>query len=1232
LQATLLGLGIAIILALVAALVGPHFIEWSEYRGVFESSISRLVGMPVRVNGRIDVRILPAPSLVLRDVETAGTDGRPGFKARSVAVELELGPLLRGQWHAAELRLVRPELTLALTESGRLSFAELAPRLDPDTLSIERFALEDGQATLRDAASASAVVLDKIWFNGDLRSLAGPVKGEGGFVLDDERYGYRVSLGRAGSEGARLRLNLDPSERPVAIEADGILRLERGVPRYEGSLGLGRPSGVFLARGRAMAGEPWRLSAKLKLTPTDALVDQIDVQYGPGERGIKLAGTAQVRLGKDARVDAVVSARQLDLDRATVLPEGARRLPFAVLRGFAESFEGVLGAPIPIRLGVGIDTVTLGGANLQNLRGDFSSDGGSWNLETIEFRAPGPTQVRASGRLALAGGGATFRGPAALDSSDPKALLAWLEGRSEVPQGLSGVMRASGELTLGADRIAVERLEGEIDRKAVAGRLAYAWATDARPARLEGQLTAAELDIDQAIGAARAALAGTTLDAPGEAALAVDIGVATIGGVAAKSAKVKLSFDQNGLVLERVAVADLGGAALDLNGRIEQLLTAPRGTLTLDLDASRLDGVIAVVAQYAPQAVDTLRALGPRLAPARLSALLNVERVDGGGSRADVTLTGKAGAARINLTGDATGDPAQIAAAETNINGRIYADDGAGLAALFGLDRVVAVEKRPASLSVTASGRAGGLRVDGRLTAARLEGSANGTLRLAGDDAGSGELDLKFAAADAIALRRGPERATPVTVRTRLAFRQGQLTFDRLSAVVAGAGIRGRLAVGLGQPLRIDGRLEADTLDLAGVTAAAAGFPAGGQGGAGGWPSEPFGSGAFGALAGQITFQAQQATLSPTLSAQDVRGIVTLEGDELTLEDVEGRFSGGRLTGQLQLRSSPLGLALRTRLALADIDAATLFQTAVRSPLTGRLALQAELEGSGLSPATLVGSLRGAGTLSLEATQIAGLAPTAFDTVIRAIDRGGIAIDVAKVRDLMDTALASGRLIVPRVDGAFSVSGGQARWGTVVGRGEGADLAIGGIVDLADWALDARLTLSATAVAATEPAGGRPEVFLALKGPIGSPSRTLDVAAFSGWLTLRAVERQSKRLELLESERQEATVEPSPAATSTVPGSEPGAKPAPPTAGPETRTEPARPRAPPVAPKRATTPAEPAPPLPPPIEIRPQAAPRVPAGDLPKPRENSVARPPTELPPPPPPRRSLLEQLFGSQR
>ena len=50
-QTTLLGLAIAIILALVTALVGSLFIDWNKYRGEFKARASQMTGLQLRVAG-----------------------------------------------------------------------------------------------------------------------------------------------------------------------------------------------------------------------------------------------------------------------------------------------------------------------------------------------------------------------------------------------------------------------------------------------------------------------------------------------------------------------------------------------------------------------------------------------------------------------------------------------------------------------------------------------------------------------------------------------------------------------------------------------------------------------------------------------------------------------------------------------------------------------------------------------------------------------------------------------------------------------------------------------------------------------------------------------------------------------------------------------------------------------------------------------------------------------------
>ena len=120
-QATLLGVGIAIILALVTALVGPHFVDWAQYRPQLEVQASRVLGAPVHIAGPLEVRILPTPSFSAAKVEIGPGGGQDApVKVRDLSIELALGPLLHGVWQAADVRVGGLEIGFRLDQSGRL--------------------------------------------------------------------------------------------------------------------------------------------------------------------------------------------------------------------------------------------------------------------------------------------------------------------------------------------------------------------------------------------------------------------------------------------------------------------------------------------------------------------------------------------------------------------------------------------------------------------------------------------------------------------------------------------------------------------------------------------------------------------------------------------------------------------------------------------------------------------------------------------------------------------------------------------------------------------------------------------------------------------------------------------------------------------------------------------------------------------------------------------------------
>jgi large subunit ribosomal protein L24 len=1167
-QTTLLGLAVAIILALVAALIGPLVIDWGHFRPLIEAESSRLLGTPIRVAGAIEGALLPNPSLTLHDIEIGPAGDSNRLNARTLSVEFSLGPLMRGEWHIADMHLVGPEFNIGFDSAGHLTKPKLAVGFDADAVSIDHLNIEDGHAVLRDVRNGSRQVLEKLWFNGEVRSLAGPFKGDGAFVAGGELYPYRVSAGRAGDDGAmKLRLNIDPIDRPLALEAEGTLALDRGEPRFEGSFTMSRPAGLALASGGTLAGDPWRLGAKVKATSAAMLLEQMEFQYGPEERAIKLNGTAELKFGGKPRFDGVLSARDADFDRAFASPEVTQRRPLAALKVLSEAMSGAWRPSIPARLGIGIDTLTLGGATVQTLRGDLTTDGDVWNLEGFELRAPGATQVKLSGRLDVAAKGLGFVGPVDVDSANPSLLVSWLEGSTEPPANRMKPLRARGEITLGGDTIAIDRLKAEFDRKTIEGRLSYAWAAGDTPARLNAELKAPELDIDALVAFANAARDGTAFEMPRDITLGVDVGRATIAGIEARQVSARLRRDSQGLQVDRLAVADLGGTAFEASGQIDTSLPSPRGKINLSVDARTLGGVIAVVNKVAPDSADAFRRMAERLPATKANATLSL---DGVGTRttAKLTVDGRSGPVRLSLAGEATRDSADVVAhdlraftmADMHLEGKLDAEDGGALVAVLGLDKVIAVDKRPGQLNVTLNGPLGGeLELTGRVAAGGLDATAKGNLKF-GERGPTGDVRLTLASADLRPLRHGASmEPLPAALTGNLTATRGTVALDDFAGTVAGVGLRGHLGFAFADTTRIEGRIEADSLDAAAMIATAIGVPAQPAGAA--WSVEPFGPGFFDTIDGRVEFAAGRATINPTLVVRQAKGVAKFGRTQIALTDFEGNLADGRLFGQLTFNRSATGVSAAGHLGLAAADAAALLRGNPQPPVTGRFGLQMDLEAEGRSAAALIGSLTGLGAVSLEGAQLAGLDPKAFELAERAVDRG-LVLEPAKIADVVGPALDAGGLSVASLEGVVTVTAGQLRLTNAVTRADGADLTMTGNIDLAEGLLNARLTLMGPAGAATS-ALERPAILVTLKGPASAPKRTLDLSTLTAWLTLHSVEQQSKRLEAIEAAR--------------------------PALG-ETPAAPAKHTALPLGPDAAQAPAAPtAPPLPAPIDIRPAA-------------------------------------------
>ena len=1230
-QTTLLGLAIAFIIALVAALIGPYFIDWNQFRPQFEAEATRIIGAPVRVGGKLDARLLPAPSLQLRSVVVGGPNDLGKVHADKLDVEFSLSSLMRGEWRATELTVNGMSLDLGLDSRGRIDLPALTGASSLGSLAIDRLNLT-GRIALHDAASHSTLELSDITFSGDVRSLAaGAIRGDGNFVLSGTYYPFRVSSGQGpDGNGTRIHLNIDPGQRPFAADIEGVLNFDARAPRFEGAVMLA----VTASPKRKGGGPPWRIAAKVKTDYSAARLDQIELSYGAEERALKLAGNGDIRFGAAPLLRAALSARQLDADRF-VAKENSKDNSTEALHAWPALralISGIPLTPIPAQIELASEQVMLGGRPLQDIAAELHGDAKSWSVRKLEFQAPGTTQVSLSEPHATDAVPGQFKAALSVESSDPDALMTWLQGRGDIVHRGQKPLRLRSDITIAPNGFILDALKADIDGGDIEGRIAVSHREPNKGSKVDAQLKSERLDLDAATALVRS-LAGPQGEWPDEASLSLDVGRAISAGQELRPLLAKIGYGPKTFSLDQLRIGEPDSARVDGSGSFDRVNAT--GRLALDSSAGSLDRLTGLIAPFAPTLAARLNATGSGPGPAQLKLALNLDKSAGRADRAyaraviDIEAPLLKGVTTIYARPPVAAirgiDLSALGRSDVAIESKLSSVRGQALLALLGLDRVVAAGEGPAQFEGTAAGAWGAsLRLKAKITGAGLDAAAEGTAEPWARDA-KASLGLKVRSADLgplLDLKPTDTLAHNIGLSSHVSLAGDKLTFGDLDSTIAGSRLRGRVAVTLGDEKRIEGEIGLDQLALAPAFALAIGA-------AGHDTAEPLGLGLVKGWRGKIVFQALRGLLPGGGVLQPVGGVVKSNGQTLTFDAVKGKIGGGKVNANIDARRSADGIGLNASVDFSGVDGTALRYRGLAMP-AGRASIQMTLASHGRSASALTGALSGAGTVTLESAKIAGLDPRAFDAAVRASDSRQVKDD-ARLKQIVEPALSAGALSVASAQIPFSVRDGRIWVGATTLDARGVRAIVSGGYDIPADQVDIRATLDLTTAGS---ASGRPEIQLFATGTPDELHRTVDVAALSSWLALRAIDHETRRLDAIERGEPPPPMPapvslppledtPSPAQGATPPGEPPTQVPLP---GRDPRRGPAKPKAsaprPPVtAPVAHAPPApkRPAPvasrqqiaPLPPPIEVRP-----APGAAKPRPKPPLSLTPQVANPPP----------------
>ena len=1104
----LIGLAVALVSVLAAALIVPGFIDWNRYKPEIASASRDITGREVTIDGSISFAVLPAPALSVDQVRLANLPGANSvdmLSLKSLEIRVAFLPLLRGEVQVERIVLVEPEIELEILADGQRNwdFAEAEPVvLESDDAAVgasavglanvrlDSFVIEGGRITYRDSAAGQVETIDDLNASVTAQSLRGPIDADGDFEYRGLPLAFRLSVGQM-AEGRPLPVNLALRLADSGADASfsGTLKTYRPEQQLSGRfslsgndlaalmadlsrLGDGTPAADRIA---ALA-KPFKVEAAVAVSQDEVSIDEVELQLGPDGAQLNATGSATATRAEPAEIDIKLAVTRVDLD--ALLAEAAgpangnqnagggagvgNQTPAAAPNG--DEFSLPLGLTAKVDLSVG--ALTYNEAAVRQIRIAAELVDGALALTWATAQLPGSSDISVNGTLTAVEGRPRFEGKVKAASSNLRVLLPWLGvDDSAVPPGRLTKIVLSGNLAATDKVVQVYGLDMALDTARVTGGLAY--ALRARPS-FSIDLSVDRFNVDAYVPASPPADSGDEGQEGGlQGAIAwlkslpeiegfdtnfkVHVGRLTYNSTGMDDVDLDASLVGGVLTVRNFSAADIAGTSFALNGTGTNFSSSPAIKADLNLESDNLAVLERLLDFELP------------VAAASLGAAKVVATIEGGledqlAVDADITLGG--------TTARAAGRVSELGASpRLNFTIDAASDGLATVIRQFDLDLASPRpgSDRPVALKGTINGTSGSLDVNVALDV------AGGRLTVAGNIAPTAvapkyDLTIGVDHASLVACVRAlgydyePASNRLGALRIGAHVQRGPegLAISNLSGNIGPTSIEGEVNIRLsGAKPKLTAKLEIGELATdffleKKTTGARQARAAGDAAAQYRWSRKPMNLDYLGELDADIEISARRIAYGayefvvPRLSVQLADG--TLEISQLT-----GKLFGGDVDIRAELRSGDKpSLTLAIELRNGSVEKA-LRATADLGFATGTFDMTGNFSAAGVNQFAMVSALRGEARV------------TARDGIVKGIDLETLNEGLGEITDkwgvlrLIGNSLEGGETAYRTLSTRLVVRNGVARAEDTVFDIDGADASLSAVIDLPKWWIDAKV-------------------------------------------------------------------------------------------------------------------------------------------------------------------------------
>ena len=546
--------------------MAPSLIDWTEYRSSFATRLGAATGRPVSIDGNVDFVILPRPALNANAVRIAGDIADDFVAVERLSARLDFLPLLRGDFEFRELVLSRPEARVTRNSDGKIDFLDFDLFMQPSQpgaatsvraasfdLNVERILIDDGAMTFQDIANGATVTASGI----DLAILTRPatISISGDVTLGDVPVNIDATVGRSGGTRA-LSIAAKVLEAEATARFSGTLTPQAESWNLRGDLNIAGASsaGLLAALGvidtntptPQAAQKPFSLTTRLRGTSQSFNADPLTLDIG----GTPANGTIAWNAGAPSKLDVRIETGAIDVEAWRFADAGSTVNPFTLVTTaraqVAPAANHALLAPfkdIAATFDLRMPVLSHRGQTLRGGLVTASLTQGELTVTEASIELPGATRAKAYGLVRL-GDDAVFEGAVEAHSGDLRGALAWLGLDPAAGKILPGrLSNASFRAALQGTpaQFTLSDVTATVDTSAITGRMSW----QGGPRSLWGlDLTLNTLNVDVYLPLFEDTGAGGASSAPSpQAGYGVKPALGTLDRLAGFDADVHLQID-----------------------------------------------------------------------------------------------------------------------------------------------------------------------------------------------------------------------------------------------------------------------------------------------------------------------------------------------------------------------------------------------------------------------------------------------------------------------------------------------------------------------------------------------------------------------------------------------------------------------------------------------------------------------------------------------------------------